>query len=205
MAHAGMPSYQFSDVARMRIEDLSFFVLVFLLCALGVKWLWNLLAKDFPRLPRLRFGRSLALTTLLGLFTLLVLSMISGARELLTPGAWRRQGSTYRLTDPTNDPIRRKGLEVLRAALWDYAGKHDGKFPREDFAPEIPDDSWKAPDEARSRYLYVGGFSKDTPAALLAAEPDVFEGSRFALLTTGEITRLTTFEIGVRLAAPPTP
>jgi hypothetical protein len=37
--------------------------------------------------------------TLWGLLFLLILTMISGARELMTPGAWEKHGSTYRLKD----------------------------------------------------------------------------------------------------------
>jgi hypothetical protein len=190
-----MPSFHLSDVARVRFEDLSFFLVLFLLCALGIKWLWNLLARDFPRLPRIRFGRALALTTLLGVFSLLILSMISGARELLTPNAWRRQGSTYRINDPANDPIRRKGLEILRAALWSYAGAHAGQFPTQDFAEEIADDLWKAPDANQTRYIYFGGQSKTPPRSLLVIEPIVFGESRFVLFTDGEIAKMTPADI----------
>ena len=194
-AHAGMPSYNLTDATRMRIEELSFFFVVLLLCSLGVKAIWNLFARDFPKLPRIGFGRSLALTVLLGMFALLILSMISGARELLTPGAWRRQGVTHKLSDPANEPLRRKGLETLRAALWQYAGAHDGRFPTQDFAPEIAEEFWKAPDEGGSRYLYAGGLTKATPATLLAAEPNVFGDMRFVLLTDGAIARWPTENI----------
>jgi hypothetical protein len=64
-----------------------------------VKGLWNYLAKDFQKLPRMSYGKALAAVTLWGLLFLLVLSMISGARELMTPGAWEKQGLTYKLKD----------------------------------------------------------------------------------------------------------
>ena len=48
---------------------------------------------------------------------LLILTMISGIREVLTPGAWRRQGSSYRLNDPSQESARRRSLEQLRASL----------------------------------------------------------------------------------------
>lgn len=190
-----MPSYQLSDLTRMRIEELSFFLMVLLLSALGVKVLWNMLARDFPRLPRLGFGRALALTTLLGLFTVLVLSMISGARELLTPGAWRRQGSTYRITDPANEPTRRKGLEKLRVVLWDYAKKHNGAFPKQDFIPEADDAVWLAPDKDGTRYFYNGGQTTETPKAMLATEPLVFAEPHLVLWTTGEISHETSSKV----------
>src|SRR5574342_1210369 len=106
-AQAGMTVYDLNDVVRLRLEDISFFTLLLLACACGIRFLWNSLPRDLPRLPRLGFGRAICLTVLLSLAMLLVLSMISGARELLTPGAWRKQGSAYRLNDSASDPMRR--------------------------------------------------------------------------------------------------
>ena len=39
----------------------------------------------------------MAAVVLWGLLFMLVLTMISGARELLTPGAWEKKGATYQL------------------------------------------------------------------------------------------------------------
>src|SRR5262249_4106450 len=86
-AWAGMTVYDLNDVARLRLEYISFFTVLLLFCGLGIRFLWNYVAKDFPRWPRLTYGKALCLTGLLSLLMLLVLSMISGARELLTPGA----------------------------------------------------------------------------------------------------------------------
>jgi hypothetical protein len=98
-AHAGMPSIDLTDLARSRIEAISFFVFLLLVVALLVKLLWNYLGKDFRRLPRISYGRALAGVTLWGLLFLLILTMISGARELMTPGAWEKHGATYELKD----------------------------------------------------------------------------------------------------------
>ncbi len=94
---AGMPFFTLTDLARARIESISFFLVLFLLCALVLKVLWNWLAKDFEKLPRLTYGKALAATFLWGLVFVIVLTMISGARELLTPGAWEKDGATYKL------------------------------------------------------------------------------------------------------------
>lgn len=104
-AHAGMPTvtYTLSKIARMRLETLSFFLGVFFLSAWGVQGLWNCLAKDFKLLPRITYGKALALVTLWGLVFVLVLTMISGARELMTPGAWERDGITSKLRQPSSD------------------------------------------------------------------------------------------------------
>lgn len=96
-AEAGMPSVGLSDFARMRVETASFFLVGLLISAAIVMWCWNTLARDFPRLPRLRYRGAVGLVTLWGLLFVIVLTMISGARELMTPGAWVRQGMTYKL------------------------------------------------------------------------------------------------------------
>ncbi len=96
---AGMPSVTLTDIARMRIQSISFFLMVLLVSAWGVKALWNSLRKDFPRLPVMSYKRALAVMTLWGLIFVIVLTMISGARELLTPGAWKKDGLTYKLKD----------------------------------------------------------------------------------------------------------
>ncbi len=184
-----MPSFSFNEVTRIRIEDLSFFLVLLLVSALGVKWLWNLATKDFPRMPRLGYGRALAMTVLLGLAAILVLSMISGARELLTPGAWRKQGTTYRLNDPANDPLRRKTIANLRSALWIYAKAHEGKFPQDDFDPELMHEIWESASEAGHRYIYNGGLTTDGPKKVLAVEPDVFGDERYFLFSNGEIIK----------------
>ena len=102
IAEAGMPSvrYTLSEAAKMRVETLSFFLGAFFLSAYGIKWLWNCVAQDFTILPRITYGKALVLVTLWGLLFVLVLTMISGARELMTPGAWERDGVTSKLTQP---------------------------------------------------------------------------------------------------------
>lgn len=99
-ARAGMPSPPvLTDVAKLRVQTISFFLLVFVLCAAAIQRLWNALRPTFPRLPRLSFPKALGLVALWGLLFIVVLTMISGARELMTPGAWERDGATYRLKE----------------------------------------------------------------------------------------------------------
>jgi hypothetical protein len=90
----------FYETAGERLEVISFFLAVLLILALIVQGLWNGLRRDFPRLPRLGYFRALGLLLLWGLLFVLVLTMISGARELLTPGAWEKHGPTYKLVSP---------------------------------------------------------------------------------------------------------
>jgi hypothetical protein len=95
-----MPSIDLSDWAALRIETISFFAVLFLLLAVVLRLTWNALARDFPALPVLTFRRALAAVLVLSLLLAVVLTMIAGARELLTPGAWQKQGQTYRLSEP---------------------------------------------------------------------------------------------------------
>src|SRR5262245_50280559 len=95
-AMAGMPSFTLTEVGRLRVETISFFLMLLLGSAWLIQWLWNMLCEDF-RLPRLSYAKALGITVLWGLLFILVLTMISGARELMTPGAWKKGGVTYRL------------------------------------------------------------------------------------------------------------
>jgi hypothetical protein len=54
-----------------------------------VQGIWIALRGDFTVLPRLTYPEALGVIALWGLLFLLVLTMISGDRELMTPGAWK--------------------------------------------------------------------------------------------------------------------
>jgi hypothetical protein len=100
-AQAGMPApYTLRELAKLRIEAISFFLLVFALCAGLVMWIWNMLRAEDSRLPRLTYLKAVGVVFLWGLLFSIVLTMISGARELMTPGAWEKTGATYRLVPP---------------------------------------------------------------------------------------------------------
>ena len=186
-AHAGMPSVALTDLARMRVQSISFFLACFLACSWVVQRLWNSLRGDFPRLPRLSFARANGLVTLWGLLFLLVLTMISGARELMTPGAWKKEGLTYKLAEDKSlvtapviprEAERRASLERLRIALWTYARSHEGRFPPDADAPEVPDEAWRVPDASGMSYVYRGGLYADRGESPLAFEPGIFEITR---------------------------
>jgi hypothetical protein len=113
-AFAGMPSplpievprvFQLSTPALERFQTISFFLFVFAVCAAMVMFLWNYLQRDFPRLPRLTFSRAAAGVFLWGLLFVIVLTMISGARELMTPRAWEQRGYTYQIAEPPSPAV----------------------------------------------------------------------------------------------------
>jgi hypothetical protein len=190
-----MTVYDLTDVARLRLEDISFFAFLLIGAAIAVRFLWNMMAKDFPRFPRLTFSKALCLTGILSLFMLLILVMISGAREILTPGAWHRQSSHYRPNDVGSDTERQQDFESLRSALMLYAQNHDGHFPPHDYVPEIPARVWEAPDSTGTRYIYIGGLKLGQTNVVVAFEPRNFGEPRLVLLADGKIQKSTTSEI----------
>jgi hypothetical protein len=207
-ANAGMPSFTLTDIARMRTQTISFFLFGFLLSSLLIQLLWNYLRRDFSFLPRLGYGKAVGVVFLWGLLFVLVLTMISGARELMTPGAWEKKGFTYRLTanveqkpaDETVDPERQAKLEELRRALWQYADTHRGQFPPDRSGPEIPKEKWQMPDPSGLQYMYVSGPAASKDAKLLAFEPEFFGSTRLVLLSNGEIRRMDSAEISRELS-----
>ncbi len=198
-----MTVYGLRDIYRMRLEEISFFVVLLFACVFVVKFLWNHAFKDSARVPRLKFTQSLCLTTLFGLSTLLVLTMISGIREVLTPEAWRHQGTSYRLNAPTQEPVRRRSLEHLRSALLDYGRSHGGQFPPHDFGAEIHSKLWESPDPDGTRYLYTGGLTTNDTERLLVIEPANFGDRRMGLKVSGQIEFLTPADIDAEYQVKP--
>jgi hypothetical protein len=194
---AGMPSFSLADVprirtladlARMRLEVISFFLLALLIFAGILQAIWNGLRKDFTRLPRLSYFRALGVIGLWGLLFLLVLTMISGARELMTPGAWEKVGATYRLA-PEPTPIEKEIAEryeaicQLKRALW--KARANGQFPAQS---KIAQSLWIVPRTNGARYEYIGGatYSDDDDSLrplpeLLAVEPAAVGDDRLAI------------------------
>jgi hypothetical protein len=197
VAQAGMPGLDLTDAARLRIETISFFLLVFLVSSWLIQVIWNKLRGDFSFLPRLSLGKAVGLVTLWGLLFVLVLTMISGARELMTPGAWDKVGLTYRLKqEPARDAVsaaplsatRQEKLSRLSIALWSYASTHHGRFPAN--ANEIPKNLWEVPDSSTMHYVYIPGQSIGKEGTPLVYEPEIFGPERLLLVTNGDIRRV---------------
>jgi hypothetical protein len=203
-----MPSVTLTDAASMRLQSISFFLVVFLLSALVIRWIWNAFTADFPRLPRLSYPKALGLVGLWGLLFLLVLTMISGARELMTPGAWKKDGLTYTLGDekkpeeplpsPTEEERRRK-LTSLFSALAVYAVSHENRYPPPNDA-SIADRLWRVPGPSGMRYLYLPNRTTHDGGRVLACEPELFGEWRLVLFTNGDVRRMTSVELAPLLA-----
>jgi len=209
---AGMPAplpadpervFRLGDTAALRLQTISFFLLVFLLCVAAVWGLWKYLRRDFPALGRLSFGRAAAAVLLWGLLFVVVLTMISGARELMTPGAWRKQDSTYSLDvgpgppaeSASTEAIRRRYLEQLRTALWQFAATHNGRFPSATETNAIPSHLWVVPGGGGLRYQYVPDRSAGFTPDVLVYEPELDVGKRLVLRVNGDIVLLPTADL----------
>lgn len=196
-AIAGMPVIHLSDWARMRLDTISFFLFLMLLVAFLVRGLWNHLKKDFSFLPSISLGRAFSLTLLVGIGMSIVLSMISGARELFTPGAWEKNGLTYNVAPiESSDEIllamRRQKLKSLKDAIWKHAEQNDGKLPLNAFSSTVTQDLFFTLHPSKMRFEYrfnkAGLNGKTKP---LAWEPDVYKKNRLVLFTDGEIKLLS--------------
>ena len=187
-AFAGMTVVTLTDMARSRLDALSFFLALYFLIALLVKLAWNQLAAAFSVMPRLSYRRALGLVFVTGLLFYVVLTMISGARELLTPGAWEKQGTGYRqrenAVDLTKDE-RRKNMRKLQDAVWTYARGHDGNAPPSPLVSEMKPDAWLYPDGGL--YCLMPGVKPGVGRKILIYEPSAAGSRRFVLLADGSI------------------
>lgn len=209
-ASAGMPTISLTDIGRLRFSSISFFLLLLLVCTVFVQRLWNRLGNDFSQLPRLSFRGALAGVTLWGLMFIIVLTMISGARELMTPGAWVRTGFTSQLAsqqpaaigDQVAQEVRRQlslqsERQVQLHRLWlelkRWCVEHDGLYPTAEQYATLPAQLRLVPGDLPAEYVYrppvmtdeIPAESSDTP---LVIEPAIFSDSiQLALYQSGVV------------------
>lgn len=188
-AAAGMTVITLTDMARMRLDALSFFIVLYFAISWMVKGIWNQLALSFTKLPRLDYRRALGLVFLSGLLFYVVLTMISGARELLTPGAWEKQGVGYRLREggasSSEKELRRNTLRELQKAIWTYAQANDGKAPGGPLMKGIDPELWLAP--SGGLYCLMPNVKPGGGRSILVYEPSSAGARRFILLADGTI------------------
>jgi hypothetical protein len=188
-AFAGMTTVTLTDIASARIDALSFFLFTYLLISWFVKLIWNQLAKTFSSLPRLKYREALGVVFVSGLLFYVVLTMISGARELLTPGAWEKQGNGYRLrgeeVEPMSKSERRDALELLKDGIWEYAKSNEGKAPSGPFSGDLEDKLWEFGDGGM--YALVPDVKVGAGREVMVYEPASAGARRFVLLADGSI------------------
>ncbi|RYD33090.1 MAG: hypothetical protein EOP87_11640 [Verrucomicrobiaceae bacterium] len=187
-ASAGMTVISLTDIARMRLDALSFFLFLYFLITWLVKLAWNQLASAFTGMPRLNYRRALGLVFVTGLLFYVVLTMISGARELLTPGAWEKQGVGYRQREQQGDltkEARHKNLRTLQEIIWNYARSHEGNAPPSPLVPDMNPDDWLYPDGGL--YCLMPGVKPGGGRQIIVYEPSAAGSRRFVLLADGTI------------------
>ncbi|MES2474670.1 MAG: hypothetical protein V4640_02735 [Verrucomicrobiota bacterium] len=187
-AFAGMTVVTLTDMAKARLDALSFFLALYFLIALLVKLAWNQLASAFSSMPRLNYRRALGLVFVTGLLFYVVLTMISGARELLTPGAWEKQGTGYRQREKAGELTkeqRRANLGKLQEAVWAYARSHDGNAPPSPLVSEMNPEAWLYPDGGL--YCLMPGVKPGGGRQILIYEPSAAGSRRFVLLADSSI------------------
>lgn len=192
-ARAGMPSVDLilTELGKRRAEEMSFFLVVFLLSAWGVQGLWNFTRRDVPQLPRLSYRGAVAAVALWGLAMVVVLTMISGARELMTPAAWEPNGITHTLKATgavaAESPDRRRRREHLER-LWQdlrlYAATHEGAWPADLSAAGPLAQHPLAPAFA---YIYRPPAAEEKGAIPILFEPELAADGRFVLWSDGRI------------------
>jgi len=212
-ASGGMPSITLTDVARMRLSTVSLFLLLIVLSAWGIRWLWNGVRKDFPKLPKLTLRGAIQGVLLWGLVFVVVLTMISGARELMTPGAWQKNGLTYSLADQpqstsaveiaaevqkqlASQAERISRLQQLHIVLREWSQQHDGQWPMQEQFDELPETLRLVPGDVPAQYIYrhrpiIGNGDAVTTSDAnepLIIEPAVFgDDSQLALYRSGVV------------------
>jgi hypothetical protein len=195
---AGMPSPALivTELGRRRLEEVSFFVVCFLLGAALFRLLWNRVQLDFAWWPRLTYFGTLGLLCVWGCLLTVVLSLISGARELMTPAAWKPNGVTYKVaaTDPAQDAqqaIRRERqfrIETLKTLLMRYAATHNQRFPSIDSdLAMIPESFWIAVPDCQLKYVYAPHPSMPSGTSPLVTEPQYYDDGHFVLYRNGDL------------------
>ena len=197
----GMPMPELTEIAKLRLETISFFLLLLILGTLAIRWGWNRMAPDFKWMPRLSVRQAFGLTTLWGLLFLLVLTMISGARELMTPGAWQRDGQTYRLreikqsADQIQRSQRRQRLIDLAAFVRRWAAQQ-GRFPKDLDEAGVPEELQSPPGSPFTPYRYFRPPSDEAAGRqdkeanhpnqhALISEPNVFADAPMTITAGG--------------------
>ena len=188
-ASAGMTVITLTDIARARLDALSFFLVAYLVISWLVKLLWNYLGKTFSVLPKLNYGCALGLVFLSGMMFYVVLTMISGAREVMTPGAWEKQGVGYRTREGGMAKLtkedRRTHLRKLQEAIWAYAKDHEGAPPPGPLVAGIEPELWRFP--GGGLYCLMPEVKPGGGRKVMVYEPSSAGGRRFLILGDGSI------------------
>lgn len=200
---AGMPSpvLVFTELGKRRAEELSFFVFTFLVCGFLVKLLWNYVVAGVAWAPQLTYAKALGALSLWGLVMVVVLSLVSGARELMTPAAWEPNGATHRLAKQKDESPatsqqseRKTRIEKVRFALWDFAAKHQGELPTIEQWNELPAETRACEPSETILYRYEPGATIGSETKVIVFEPRWYD-DQYLLYGDGSIAVQTTISM----------
>lgn len=203
---AGMPTVRvtLSEFGETRLEIISLFAVAVLASAFVVQGVWNGLKVEFPKLPYLTYRKALAVVFLWGLLFVIVLTMISGARELMTPGAWIQKGNTYELASTlpaktasdssaaNHTAERRDRIALLGGMLIELRNFHSGlPLERSKVSPH-DERTWFVPQAYGLEYVYIPELTHNPAPPILLAEPEFFDNGRFIVWAGGKVELLPT-------------
>lgn len=147
-------------------------------------------------MPRLSFGKALAVLVVVGLFLYFILTMISGARELMTPGAWSKKGVIYQLVTPDSQPkewlsvARERWMQRTRKALQDYAASHGNRLPVHPYVPDFDAELWKGIDPQGGGIVYIQGRQLGPPRRIIAFESPSHGSPRWVIFSDGGLEKM---------------
>ena len=174
---AGMPSIRLTPEVRNNLTGISFSIFVILVVvSLLIFLCWNKFLRG-KELPKISWFKSLVIALLGGCLFCLILVMIAGSRELLTPGAWKQKGVLYELSEkdielasspaynpqtlvPLNDlpeslaAARYAAVVRLRNALVQFQKDHNGKLPESIAQSGFNSSYWIIPISGGLSYVY---------------------------------------------------
>ena len=218
-ALAGMPHARAHRWSQVRVETLSFFIVVLLVCVAVIRWLWNGLAKDFPAHAAIELRPDIGDGRAFGALPGSRADDDCLGRELLTPGAWQKQGLLY---NAARAAVAARAGQAGRSEtvgpavnVWKICKKRSGVmpngtragFPRATLCLRSSRRCGNCPALTKcfiftcrawlseGTVLFSSNENRDSPhlfvhrPRVLAFEPDVFGGDRLVLRTDGTICR----------------
>lgn len=194
---AGMPSVRLTGETSVRLQGISFFLMGIVVSTLVVWWAWNWLRRDLTALPKLSLPGAAGLTVLWGMLFIIVLTMISGARELMTPKAWEPDGLTYKLEERWESPPgglareRENEIKLVSAVLRHHEMAYKQGVPeRLELVAHAAEELGMIAlaDSLETNYWYDESEEKSAPILIRQIYP---QGEpAWGITSTGEIVRL---------------
>ena len=195
------------DLARSRLDALSYYGVGWLLAVAGFRTLWNAIRRKRPGTEPLSYRWALGWSVVWSAVAAGAFTVVVGAAELVWPGSSLGEpiaaGFALEKSESTPATVRkaRQQTEVeretrfaeLREGLWREADRLGGVFPARREEAELPPEMWKQAGFPSVDLIYRHGLRRagllhDGPAEPLVIEYDLrSDGTRQALFTDGTV------------------